>query len=260
MIQLWQTIVALVLLMTACPGLCLDDAVALSSGILTAVADPRRPSDQRAQDSRRKPAQMMAFAGVKPGDQVADFMPGGAYFTRLLSDAVTDTGHVYAFIPTEEINNCSASEVAGTRVVERDSSYRNVTVMSGSVEKFALPVHVDILWTSQNYHDLHDQFMGPPDIAVVNRLFFDALKPGGVFFVIDHAAEPGSGVRDTESVHRIDPATLRREVEAAGFVFEAASDVLANPADDHRRRVFDAAIRGRTDQIVYRFRKPILMN
>jgi predicted methyltransferase len=260
MMRALQTILALILLATGSSGLCSDDAAAIAPGLLKAVADPRRPAEHIALDGRRKPAQMIAFAGVKPGDLVADFMPGGAYFTRLLSDVVTDTGRVYAFTPTEQINNCSPAEIAGTKAVERDPSYRNVTVLSGSVEQFALPDRVDVLWTAQNYHDLHDQFMGPPNVAIVNKAFFAALKPGGVFLVIDHAAEAGSGLRDTDTLHRIDPAALRREVEAAGFVFEAASNALANPDDDHRRRVFDPAIRGRTDQIVFRFRKPAAVN
>jgi predicted methyltransferase len=252
-----QTILALLLLATGSPGLCSDDATSISAGLLRAVADPRRPTDHVAMDGRRKPAAMIAFAGVKSGDRVVDFMPGGAYFTRLLSDVVTDTGRVYAFIPTEQIDNCSPSEIAGIRLVEHDPGYRNVTVLTAGVEHFAVPVPVDVLWTAQNYHDLHDQFMGPPNVAAVNKAFFAALKPGGVLMVIDHAAEAASGLRDTDTLHRIDPAALRREVEAAGFVFEAANSELANPDDDHRRRVFDSAIRGRTDQIAFRFRKPV---
>jgi predicted methyltransferase len=256
MIRILQAILAHALLLTAPLAYCVEDAAGISPGVLSAVADPRRPADQTAQDIRRKPGEVIAFAGVKAGDRVVDFMPGGAYFTRLLSDVVTSAGHVYAFLPTEQIKNCSPSEIAGTRAVEHDTSYRNVTVVTGSVDKFAVPVPVDVIWTAQNYHDLHDRFMGPANIAIVNKAFFDALRPGGVLLVIDHAAEPGSGVRDTETLHRIDPAVLRREIESAGFVYEASSNALANADDDHRRRVFDAAIRGRTDQIVYRFRKP----
>jgi predicted methyltransferase len=256
MLHVLQIISALVFLLRASPGLCSDDAVAPSSGVLAAIADPRRPTEQLQQDTRRKPVQVLAFAGVKPGDRVADFMPGNAYFTRLLSDVVTETGHVYAFIPTEQINNCSASEIAGTVAVEKDWSYRNVTVLRDGVGHFALPAMVDVIWTAQNYHDLHDSFMGPADVAVVNKAFFNSLKAGGLLLVIDHAAEPGSGLRDTDTLHRIDPASIRREFEVAGFVFEAESTVLANAEDDHRRLVFDPAIRGRTDQVVYRFRKP----
>ncbi len=221
-----------------------------------AVADPRRPPEQVRFDATRKPAQLIAFAQLKRGDRIVDFMPGNAYFTRIMSDVMGDTGHVYAFLPTEQLQNCSPQEVAGTRLLERDPGYGNVSVLSDSTRNFRVPQELDVIWTAQNYHDLHDAFMGPADVAALNKRFFDALRPGGVYLVIDHVAEAGSGLRDTESLHRIDPLRMRREIEAAGFVFDAESDVLRNHADDHRASVFDPGVRGRTDQVVYRFRKP----
>jgi predicted methyltransferase len=98
--------------------------------------------------------------------------------------------------------------------------------------------------------------MGPADIRLVNKSFFNSLKPGGALIIIDHAAVSGSGLGATESLHRIDPASVRKEVEAAGFVFEAEIDELKNDDDDHSRSVFDPSVRGKTDQFVYRFRKP----
>jgi predicted methyltransferase len=115
---------------------------------------------------------------------------------------------------------------------------------------------LDVIWTAQNYHDLHDSFMGPANIAALDRAFFNALKPGGIYLVIDHIAESGSGLRDTESLHRIDPLRLRGEIEAAGFLLDAQSDLLRHPQDNHTLSVFDARVRGQTDQVVYRFRKP----
>jgi predicted methyltransferase len=221
-----------------------------------AVADPRRPAEQVSLDATRKPAQLIAFAQLKRGDRIVDFMPGNAYFTRIMSDVVGDTGHVYAFLPTEQLQNCPPQEVAGTRSLEHDRGYANVSVLSDSTPNFRLPGRLDVIWTAQNYHDLHDAFMGPADVAALNRRFFDALKPGGVYLVIDHVAEAGSGLRDTESLHRIDPVRMRREIEAAGFVFDAESAVLRNHSDDHKASVFDPSVRGRTDQVVYRFRKP----
>jgi predicted methyltransferase len=197
----------------------------IPAAIAAAVADPRRPRDQVSLDAVRKPAQFIAFAQLKSGDRVADFMPGNGYFTRLMSDVVGPGGHVYAFLPAEQLANCA-------------------------------PTEVDVIWTAQNYHDLHDSFMAPTNVAELNKVFFKALKPGGTYLVIDHIAEGGSGIRDTESLHRIDPLRLRKEVEAAGFILEAQSDVLRNAADDHKLPVFDAGIRGRTDQPVYKFRKP----
>ena len=120
----------------------------------------------------------------------------------------------------------------------------------------SVPQSLDVVWTAQNYHDLHDSFMGPANVAAVNRGFFKALKPGGIYLVVDHVAESGSGLRDTESLHRIDPIRLQKEIEAAGFILDAQSDVLRNPQDDHKLPVFDGRVRGQTDQVVYRFRKP----
>lgn len=112
------------------------------------------------------------------------------------------------------------------------------------------------MFTALNYHDMHDKFMGPADLSVVNRQVFRSLKPGGVYMVIDHAAEPGTGLRHTEDLHRIDAATVRAEVTAAGFVFEGESRVLRTPGDNRKANVFDPSIRGKTDQFVYKFRKP----
>jgi predicted methyltransferase len=98
--------------------------------------------------------------------------------------------------------------------------------------------------------------MGPADVAALNKRIFDALKPGGSFLVIDHVAASGSGLRDTETLHRIDPMQMRREIEAAGFILEAQSNVLRNADDDHTRAVFDPMVRGKTDQMVLRFRRP----
>jgi predicted methyltransferase len=224
--------------------------------VADAVADSHRPAEQVRLDVLRQPARLLAFAGVMPGDVVADFMPGNGYFTRLLSKVAGRTGKVYAFIPEEQVKNCPPREIAGSRQIERDPFYANVTVMTGAVDRFSMPRRLDVLWTAQNYHDLHDTFMGPADIKALNEAFFNALKPGGIFIVIDHAAAAGSELRDTETLHRIDPVTLRKEIEAAGFVFESQDNALANAADDHSRTVFDPLIRGKTDQFVFKFRKP----
>jgi predicted methyltransferase len=247
-------------------GLFLEAAAALASAsdggnqipsaIAAAVSDAHRPLEQAQLDPKRKPAQMMVFAGVKSGDRVADFMAGNAYFTRILSKVVGPSGRVYAFLPDEEIKNCPPAEVAGSRAIAKDVFYSNVILKTGPVNQFSTPQPVDILWTAQNYHDLHDTFMGPADIENLNKAFFNAVKPGGVFIIIDHAAAPGSGLSATETLHRIDPAALRREIEAAGFIFEAQSGDLQNAGDDHSRPVYDPLVRGNTDQFVFKFRKP----
>jgi predicted methyltransferase len=224
--------------------------------IAGAITDADRPPEQLASDAARKPGEVLAFAGVRPGQRVADFMSGGAYFTRLLSRVVGESGHVYAFLPEEELKNCAPAETAGTRAIEHDSRYANVSVLSGPVDRFRAPEALDLVWTSQNFHDLYDSFMGPASVPQVTRSIFAALEPGGVLLIVDHAAQAGSGVRDTETLHRIDPKAIIRAVEAAGFRLETRSDLLRNPADNHQLRVFDPAIRGRTDQVILKFRKP----
>lgn len=229
---------------------------AIPTSISSAVADSHRPPEQTKLDAARKPAEVIAFAGIKSGDKVADFMPGNAYFSRILSKVVGPTGRVYAFTPNEQIKNCDATETAGSRALEHDPDYRNVVQLSAPVNRFSVPQKLDVIWTAQNYHDLHDSFLGPADVKRVNERFFESLKPGGVFIVIDHVAASGSGLRDTERLHRIDPRNVRQEVEAAGFVFDEQMNDLHNGADDHSLPVFDPSIRGRTDQFVFKFRKP----
>ena len=247
---------ALVLLAVLAPlGARPGGADAAADYVAAAIAAPDRPPEQIALDARRRPEALLTFAGIKPGDRVADFMSGGGYFTRLFSHIVGKSGHVYAFLPDEQLKNCSADEVAGTRTIEQQRAYANVSVLSGPVDRFRPPEPLDVVWTSLNFHDLYDSFMGPADVPQVMRAMFEALKPGGELLVIDHVAEAGSGVRDTETLHRIDPEVIVRTIEAAGFHLEAESDLLRNRQDTHQLRVFDPAVRGRTDQVILKFRK-----
>lgn len=224
--------------------------------VQAALSDPLRPVTQLGLDQQRKPAQVIVLSGLKPGDKVADFMPGNAYFTRIFSSLVGPTGRVYAFLPTEQLAHCSPDEVAGTTALEHDPHYSNVQVLRAAAEQFAAPESLDMVWTAQDYHDLHDRFMQPTNVQRFNRAVFRSLKHGGVYLIIDHVAEAGSGLRDTETLHRIDPQAIRSEVTAAGFVLEARSDVLHNPNDSHVLPVFDPAVRHRSDQVVFKFRKP----
>jgi predicted methyltransferase len=228
-------------------------AAVLVSAVL---ADPARPAREVALDPLRKPDQVIEFAGVRPGDRVADFMSGNGYFTRILSAVVGPEGHVYAFLPSEQLAHCAPDEVAGTKALAREPHYGNVTLLTGPANLFAVPEAVDLVWTAQDYHDLHDRFMAPTDAARFNAAVFRALKAGGGYLIIDHAAAAGSGLRDTETLHRIDPESIKREVTAAGFVLERESLLLRNPADTHTLAVFDPAIRHHTDQVILLFRKP----
>lgn len=229
-------------------------AVAIPANIATALTDPSRPAADIVRDVDRHPAEVLAFAGVKTGAKVADLIPGGGYFTRILSKAVGPKGKVYAYVP-DELTKLAKREPA-VNAIARDPAYKNVSVILRTLPSFSAPEKLDLVFTAQNYHDMHNKFMGPADLAVVNRQIFKSLKPGGVYLVVDHAAAAGSGLRDTETLHRIDAATVRAEVTAAGFVFEGESKVLRDPADKLAVSVFDPSIRGKTDQFVYKFRKP----
>ncbi|HEY5339114.1 MAG TPA: hypothetical protein VIJ85_12980 [Rhizomicrobium sp.] len=226
----------------------------VTEAITAAIADPARNADKPA-DARRHAAELMAFAQVKPGDTVVDLIPGSGYWTRIFSAIVGPTGHVYMIWPTEYANE-DAEEVPLTQALAKDPHYANVTLLNEPAAALSIPVKADVVWTSQNYHDYFDKFMGPTDTKLLNDAVSNALKPGGIYVVIDHVAEAGSGTRDTDTLHRVDPAVVRAQVPMAGFVFEAESTVLHNAADDHKVKVFDASIRGHTDQFAFRFRKP----
>lgn len=227
--------------------------------ITAAVSDSARPQADSARDSERKPADMLTFAGVKPGEKVVDLLPGGGYFTRLFSVAVGPKGKVYALAPAkpDTAPADAPDRAAAVKAIAADPHYSNITVIAQPAKQllqFTLPEPVDMVWTSQNYHDLHNI----PDASVpdFDKAVLQALKPGGLFIVLDHSAEDGSGFRDTSTLHRIDEAAVRKEVEAAGFKFEGKSEVLRNKDDPRTAKVFDAAIRGHTDQFILKFRKP----
>jgi predicted methyltransferase len=155
-----------------------------------------------------------------------------------------------------EYAKVDGDEVLLTKALAADPHYSNVTLLLQPAAAFAIPVKADVVWTSQNYHDYPDTFMGPTDPQLLDEAVFKALKPGGIFVVIDHVAEPGSGTRATELLHRVDPQMVKQQVTAAGFTLDGESDVLRNPTDDHKVLVFDPTIRGHTDQFVFRFRRP----
>jgi predicted methyltransferase len=224
--------------------------------ITRAIEDPARAAD-RKDDARRKMADVMVFTGVKPGDRVLELVPGTGYWTRVFSRVVGPKGHVFTVWP-EETARFSSKSLSKWRDLVKQAHYANVSLLQEPAAHLSVPgnAKVDIVFTSQNYHDYHDPFMGPVDMAKFDRQVYDALKPGGVFVVIDHAAPAGSGITDTNTLHRIDPAVVKREVESAGFVFDGSSDALTNPKDPLDIKVFDPSIRGRTSQFIYRFRKP----
>jgi predicted methyltransferase len=237
-------------------GLGIPAAVAAQSPppyVTAAIDDSARPDADKKLDPERMPAAMLAFAGIKPGMKVMDMIPGNGYFTRLFAKVVGDTGYVYAFQPAE-FEAFYKGKPAPIKAVA--TGYHNVSVVSGPVNSLSAPEYLDVVWTSQNYHDLHDSFAKPADLAVVNKQVFAALKPGGVYVILDHAAATGSGLRDTETLHRIDEAAVKQEVLAAGFKLVGESKILRNPKDPHDKLVFDPSIRHHTDQFILKFMKP----
>ena len=220
------------------------------AAIAAAVADADRPDADKARDAARKPAEIVAFAGVKPGDKVAEFLPGGGYYTRILSRAVGPKGHVYLLIPAAFAQRPGGLDA----ITALAAQLGNVTVVATDLTNFTLPEPVDLAWTTENYHDMHN---GPsPSFAGVNAAAFAALKPGGIYFVEDHAAAAGAGPAVTQELHRIDPAQAIAEVTAAGFALDAQSDLLANANDPKNVGVRDPSVQGETEKFALRFRKP----
>ena len=232
------------------------NAASIPSNIAAAVADSNRPDADKQRDANRKPAETLAFTGVKPGAQVAELLPGGGYYTRIFSKAVGGSGHVYAVVPAPFPNAPADAPDFAARVkaIAADPNYSNVSVVVESFSQLAVPAPVDLVWTSQNYHDFHN-FPGL-DVGELNKMVFADLKPGGIYLILDHSAEAGSGTRDTKTLHRIDPEAVKKEVLAAGFVFVGSSKLLQQTSDGHTLKVFDPTIRGKTDQFILKFRKP----
>lgn len=220
--------------------------------IAAAVADPGRPAADRKLDSVRKPGEVLRYAGVRPGEMVAEFLPGGGYYTRLLSHVVGSAGKVYAL----ETTTWGESNVSATRQVLGEPGHANVVLDLAPLGSFHVPQQVDLFFTSLNYHDLHVISYAKVDIAAFNRAVFAAVKPGGTYVIIDHAAPRGTGTRDAPTLHRIEEATVVQEVTAAGFRLIGRSELLHNPQDDHTHKVFDPAIRWKTDQFILKFERP----
>ena len=225
----------------------------IPGNIAAALADKARPAAESARDAARKPGEVLALGGVKSGDKVADLIMGGGYFTRILSAAVGPKGHVWAFQPSEFIGFRAAY---GDEQKAVAAAYANVTPLTSTMPALDLPDGLDLVLTVQNYHDMHLTQIAADAAAKVNAEVFKSLKPGGVYLIVDHVGLSGTGFEAPNKVHRIDPAIVRKEVEAAGFKLEAESPLLADPTDPHTANVFDPAIRGKTDQFVMKFRKP----
>lgn len=222
-----------------------------AANLTAAVANPARPEEDRARDANRKPAEVLAFVGIEPGMTVLDLVAGSGYYSEILAYAVGNEGKVYVqnhkWVLERFGDEALAARLAKPSLTSAVRWDRELTALD--LPTASLDAAVMVLF----YHDTYWQGI---DRAAMNAEVFKALKPGGVFVVVDHRAEAGSGDRDVKRIHRIDEKWVAREVVAAGFVLDAESEVLAHPEDDRSQNVFDPSIRGKTDRFVYRFKKP----
>ncbi|MFL6736874.1 MAG: class I SAM-dependent methyltransferase [Sphingomonas sp.] len=219
--------------------------------IAAAVANPARPQGYRAADEFRKPADTLAFSGIRPGMSVGEFYPAGGYFTRMLSDIVGPNGHVYA------IENAGWNDsVKDDEAMLKEGKWKNVSldVQPFGTVKFAQPL--DLAWVTQNYHDMKIARYGNVDTVAFDRDVYRSLKPGGIFFVLDHEGWAGMSREDIAKVHRIDKAQVINEVTSAGFKLAAEGHFLERSTDDHHLPIFDPKVRGHTDQYALKFVKP----
>lgn len=205
-----------------------------------------------------KLSELTRFARVDAGSTVIDVYPGDGDWTRLFSDVVGPEGRVYSFVPAE-VAHFKNDPVGRMQTLAKEPGRDNVEAVSADL--VAMPgatQPADVLWLHLFYHDLHTALMQGKGAtaAAFNRAVFERLKPGGFYVIVDHAAAAGTGAGDAQSLHRIDPAYVREEVEAAGFVLEAESAMLADKDDPHSIMVFDPSIKGKTDRFAYRFVKP----
>jgi predicted methyltransferase len=220
--------------------------LAVSIGAATS-AFPQSPAP--TVDPAWKAPEVIEFIGLKKGDKVADIVAGR--LTASLAQAVGPTGKVYA-VETAEVAKAYPQALTMMKALAAQSP--NVIVSDDPVAA-ALPSGLDAVFIRQNYHDLYDKFMGPADVPAFNKAVFAALKPGGVYVILDHTAKAGSDISATDTLHHIDPARVKKDVLAAGFKLDAESPVLVNKADDHTKNVFDPSVKGHTDQFLIRFRK-----
>ena len=231
-------------------------AAEIPENIAKAVAAPERSAKDRERDAIDKPAELLAFAGVKPGMKVADFFAGGGYWSELLLRAVGPTGSVTL------VNNPGYYFFSRDGLKERFADGRLKDIKQRVVETGNLDLgtgQFDLIFIFMGYHDLYwiDESNGWPkiDAGLVLDQLNRALKPGGKLLVVDHAAKEGTGSSAASDLHRIDEAFAKKDITAHGFLVEKAWPGYRNSTDDHSKDVFDASIRGKTDRFTHLYRK-----
>lgn len=240
--------IAIVLILSGCGGGPSDEAPAgPAAHILAAVESDARPAEDRERDAGRRPAEVLALSGIAPGDHVIELGSFGNYYTRMLVSAVGPEGRV-DMIDLPESEQFGAE---GSRALAGMYSNASYTLVEYADADF--PQGVDLVFFVNHYHDMQPWGV---DTAVLNEKVYGALRSGGRYVVIDHKAADGSGWSTTDSVHRVDAATIVEEVAAAGFELEVESDLLAHPDDDRSIPIFAPGTRGMTDRAVFIFSKP----
>jgi len=229
--------------------------------ITMAVNDSGRPEADMQRDAGRHPAEMLTFAGVQPGWRVADLGAGSGYYSRILSGAVGMDGEVISENMDWIVERFPNADTAITELAaERDNITRLVSPVPSILDDY--DNELDAAFMMLIYHDqawAQEGFEAPTreDRIAMNRSVFNALRPGGVYLVVDHRAEDGTGDSVIGDYHRIEEAFVREEIEAAGFELADESDILSNPDDTRTISVFDPSIRGNTDRFVLLYRKPL---
>jgi len=219
----------------------------ISDAVAKAVASSTRSEKDKARDGGRKPAEVFAISGIKPGDKVIEIAAFGQYDTNIMVNIVGPTGHIYMYdLPYQQ-----ARQEAPTKAFT--DAHPNTEHAFGKFDEMTFPSGIDLVTIDMYYHDLS---INNVDLAAFNKKMFNALKPGGRLLIVDHNAEAGSGRRDTNTLHRIDKPLILSEVQAAGFRLVVDSSLFANPMDNYKIRVFDPTERGGTDRSVFLFEKP----
>ena len=237
-------------------ALCGGIAAAAPSSIDAAVSDSGRPATDSSRDAGRHPVALLTFAGIHPGMTVVDMLPGNGYFTRIFAKAVGPKGRVYAYFGTQyDANLKKKGQDPDMQFRDLKAVYPNLDVVHGPLETLVTPEPVDMIWTSDNYHDMHTKAYAM-DANKVNKAIYASLKHGGYYIVVDHRAVKGAGAGVPEALHRMDEDIAKQEIEAAGFKLVAESNAGANPSDDVSKRVFEAGEHDHTDEFALKFRKP----
>ena len=240
------------LLLSGCQGYGEQNQASMAEVIDSAIADAARPAAAKARDQYRKPREVLLFSEIKPGDRIAEITPGGGYYTALLSRVVGDQGMVYAVDP-ERIFEYFPQGREGFPAYIKADPRPNVQYSSQNLDQISLPTNLDQIWMVLYYHDT---LWTNENRAEMNRRFFDALKPGGSLIIIDHTAVAGAPAKVGETLHRMDPATAKRELLSAGFILSETSNLLSNPDDDLTTNVFTQGVRGNTDRFMWKLTKP----